>query len=136
MRLSDYKETYESHTSTLSNINRSIAFAGIAIVWIFKRTEVEVVVIDEKFLLPLLLFISGLCFDMLHYIYQSVAWYIVFRKKEREYQQLRNNSANPPDEFEHEYWITYPAWTFFAIKILCVIVGFIFLFIKLFDHIF
>lgn len=37
MKLYEYKETYEGHTSTLSNINRSIAFVGIAVVWIFKK---------------------------------------------------------------------------------------------------
>lgn len=136
MKLNDYKDTYEAHSSTLSNINRSIAFAGIAVVWIFKKTEAEKVLIDNEFLLPLLLFIAGLAFDILHYAYQTVAWYIVFRNKEKQLQNQKNNSTEVNDEFEHEYWITYPAWTLFTLKILCVIIGFIILFIRLFNQLF
>ncbi len=136
MKLTEYKETYEDHSHTLSNINRSIAFAGIAVVWIFKRTEAEKVLIDDEFLFPLLFFIAGLGFDILQYVYQTIAWYIVFRKKEKQFQEERNNNPNSSDEFEHDYSITYPAWTLFSLKILCVIIGFIILFVKLFEQLF
>ena len=136
MKLYEYKDTYEGHTSTLSNINRSIAFAGIAVVWIFKKTEAGEISLDEDFLLPVILFIAGLAFDMLQYIYQSLAWYFVFRNKERQFQERRRTEVEPSDEFEHSYWITYPAWTLFTIKVSFVIVGFTILFLRLFGTLF
>jgi hypothetical protein len=136
MKLSDYKKTYEGHTSTLSNINRSIAFAGIAVIWIFKKTKSGEIQIDDNFLYPILLFIIGLAFDMIQYIYQSLAWFIVFRKNEKQYQKLQAQDPNASDEFEHQYWITYPAWIFFIIKVGVVITGFILLFIELFGRVF
>ena len=39
MKLSDYRETYYEFSGKASDVTRQLAFAGIAIVWIFKIEE-------------------------------------------------------------------------------------------------
>lgn len=51
MKISDYKSVYEGFSSKLSDLNRQIAFAGIAIIWIFKKTNGETTLINSELIL-------------------------------------------------------------------------------------
>ncbi len=83
VKLQDYRDTRDYFSATASDIARKLAFAGIAIVWVFKNgSEGQ----DASFpgeLLPCLgLFAGGLMLDLLHYIYGTIAWAVFSRVKE------------------------------------------------------
>jgi len=82
MKLSGYKDDYYYFTGKLGDINRQIAFAGIAIIWIFKKEDGENIILCKDLIFPSILFAIALACDLLQYIYQSLTWAIFYRLKE------------------------------------------------------
>jgi len=128
MKLSEYKQDFYSFTGKLSDINRQIAFAGIAIIWIFKRTDGTEPIICSELVFPAILLALALAADILQYIYQSIAWAIFHRQNEK-----RKTEDDP--EVSASPIMNYPSWLLFGLKVLLVIIAYIiiigFLVIKL-----
>ncbi len=119
--LSEYKKDYYLFTGKLSDINRQIAFAGIAIIWVFKKGGDSNFQIDEELLLPGICIVLGLAFDMLQYIYQSITWAWFYTKNNRKYDSEDTKIDSP------EY-LNWPSWTLFVIKVVLVLLAYIFIF--------
>lgn len=79
----EYKAVYENHSAKLSDITRQISFAGIAIIWVFKNSKDGAVFLDSAFVLPAILFVVALAFDLLQYLYQTITWLSVFSNHQR-----------------------------------------------------
>ena len=127
-RLSDYKLTYEEASSKVSDLSRQMALAGIAIIWIFRQTDLSGQIICKELIPPLFSFILTLTFDILQYIYKTVAWYIFFRTREKKI-----NKKNPDPTTQANPIINLPTWILFGSKIVSLIIGYIMIFIYLFD---
>lgn len=84
MKLEKYKEEAQYFTGKLSDINRYLAFAGIAVIWIFKQEEHGSYNIPNELIIPLLLFIIALVLDFMQYIYGATTWTIFFRYHEKK----------------------------------------------------
>lgn len=121
MKLSEYKEDYYAFTGKLSDINRQIAFAGIGLIWIFKDNSDSKILINEELILPAMLIVIGLAFDMLQYIYQSLTWSIFYTYYKRKGKSEDKKIKSP------EY-LNYPAWFFFIVKIVLIILAYILIF--------
>jgi hypothetical protein len=119
MKLEGYKDTYEGASGTLSNINRQIAFAGIAIIWIFKKSNDGDILIREELILPAIFLLIALSIDMFQYMYTAIAWAIFYRVKEVE--QIKNNVE---EDILAPTWMNYPTWILFGFKILGVIAAY------------
>jgi len=83
MTLKDVRNSYDYFSGKLSDIVRQLSLAGVAVVWIFRKGN-EGIVIESDLIVPLILFVGALGFDLLHYIYASAAWAIYAHRKERE----------------------------------------------------
>lgn len=66
-----------------SEINRQLAFAGFAIIWVFKTDSGGRQIVPYELFLPGLLLVLSLSFDLLQYVVKSEIWYRVTRKKEK-----------------------------------------------------
>lgn len=117
MKLSEAKEAFYHFTDKLSNINRQIAFAGIAIVWIFKISDGENTVICDELVVPSILLIAALGLDILQYLYQSIAWAIFYRYHEKK------DPKKDPDILASPC-MNYPSWLLFILKVLVVIIAY------------
>lgn len=117
-KLSEYKEDYYLFTGKLSDINRQIAFAGIAIIWIFKETDGPLISVDSQLVLAAILIILALALDMVQYIYQSIAWSIFYTKKNKK-------CVSEDDLIESSPWMNVPSWIFFSFKVLFVIFAYV-----------
>ncbi len=138
MKITDYKTTYENSSTKLSDINRTIALAGIAIIWIFKKDKDDIITVDPKLILPAILFILALTTDLFQYLYKTLAWAIFYRIKENKVYK-----KYPPKKWSaklNKYttapsWINYTTWILFGLKIAACLSAYIFLlnflFIKL-----
>jgi len=115
MKLSEYKQDYYTFTGKLSDINRQIAFAGIALIWIFRKTDGSEISISNELILPSILFALG--FDILQYIYQSITWSIFYSY---HYKKTGNEDADIPTPKK----LNYLSWFFFIMKVLFVIVSY------------
>ncbi len=116
-KLSEYRDDYYFFTGKLSEITRQIAFAGIALIWIFKKSEKSEFLIDDELILPAILIVSSLAFDLFQYIYQSVTWSIFYT-----YHNRKNKSEDK--KIKAPEYLNYPSWVFFFLKVVLVLIAY------------
>ena len=121
MNLKDARENYYTFTGKLSDVNRQLCFAGIAVVWIVVVKDGEGnQLLRLGFPSALWCFVLGLAFDLLHYFFASASWGIFHRLKER-------NGATENTEIEAPAWINWMPGLFFWLKVILTVVGYWFL---------
>ncbi|UVO16793.1 hypothetical protein [Stutzerimonas stutzeri] len=116
MKLSDYKNTYYELSGSASNVARQIAFAGIALIWIFKKDSSTGLSLPNELLWPTMLLISGLTADLLQYISASVVWGVFHRVKE-----IKGHKSD--DQLDAPLVLNWPALFFFWIKLFLITGG-------------
>jgi len=119
MKLSEYKSDFYEFSGKASDVARAAAFAGIALVWVFKIDAKPVPRLPDNLLIPIGLFALGLAFDLLHYITASVIWGAFHWLQERKL----SNPTDDPD-LSHPDWLSWPVYLFFGLKLICVITGY------------
>ncbi|MCC6353296.1 MAG: hypothetical protein IT577_05380 [Verrucomicrobiae bacterium] len=118
MTIETLKEDYDLFTGKLSELARSLNFAGIAVIWILRiGTEDSGIVFSPVLLWPLGLFVFSLTLDFLHYAYASIAWGIFYR--------LQDTKEHTPREIRAPRWINWPTLVFFWAKCAFCASGFI-----------
>ena len=121
-------EGYERSTeasSKASEINRKLAFAGIAIIWVFKiDAGAGRQIVPPELFLPGILLVVSLALDLLHYVLKSEIWYRITRKYEKA----------DTLEFPVPPWINYPGDILYWFKIIATIIAYILLFRFLTRH--
>jgi hypothetical protein len=120
MKLSGYLDAYYLFTGKLSDINRQMAFAGIALIWIFKETDGTEVYICHELILPSIILALALGLDLFQYIYQSIAWGIFHRYHEKKANNKDIDLLAPSS-------MNYPSTILFILKVLSVIVAYYFI---------
>jgi hypothetical protein len=100
--LSEWRKSQEEFTKTCSEVTRRLAYAGIAVVWIFvKVAEGPAVFLPPALMVALIFILGGLLFDYLQYAYSSAAWTIYNNYKERK--------MNPDHKMDAEVKYAAPA---------------------------
>ncbi len=117
MKLKEYKEEYKWFSGQLSDNTRKLAFAGIAIVWIFKQEKNGTFILPSLLKLAILMFVITLSFDLLQYIYQTIVWGIFHRYHEKK---IAENS-----ELKAPIYFNWPAIAFFWSKVIVLVIGYI-----------
>ena len=118
MKLQDYRETFYEYSGKASDFTRQLAFAGIAVIWLFKKDTTSSLSIPHELLLPGLLIVSGLALDMLQYCVASLIWRLYYRSKERQ------GVAEDQELGLHSEWLERPIWALFCAKILLVLAAY------------
>lgn len=83
-----YKEDYYYYTGKASEINRSLALGGIAVIWIFKTTVIGNPIIPVPLITPLIWLVVALGLDLMQYIIGGLIWYAFYK-----YQESRVKAA-------------------------------------------
>ena len=118
MKLKDARENYYTLSASASQVNRQLAFAGIAIIWLFRvQGENEKIVFDGGLILPLFFIVTALACDFLQYVYGSAAWGVFHRIKEK-----KNRCED--GEIDAPCWINWPTILLFWMKILSTAVAY------------
>ena len=115
MLLSDAWERSNFATGKASEISRQLSLAGIAVIWLFKTSDVAKP-IAENMLLPLWFLLSALVLDLFQYLYTGIIWAAFSRRREKQH----GSSAGTTEIADSPDWINYPAWFIFGAKI-CVL---------------
>lgn len=119
------REAYYDASARASEVARQLAFAGIALVWVFSGAS------DAKGLLqmPSALQLAGvglaasLASDLLQYALATVLWAWWHRSSEK--QQLESTNRIDDDlEIVTPPWINYPALVFFYAKLGTLVVAY------------
>jgi hypothetical protein len=122
MNLQDYRDDFYTYSGKASDISRQLAFAGIAIIWIFKK-EVPAtgLTVPRELILPGILIVLALGVDLLQYCLATVIWWLFYRKKERE-------GVHEDSELDHSFWLEVPINLAFWVKIISVGGAYVFIF--------
>lgn len=124
MNIVDTRNIYYGHTSNLSLVCRQLAFAGIAIVWIFTAKKDSQILIPDDLIIPLVCFITALTCDLCQYFYSGVAWQIFNNCKEKEYYNVESNTFDQTAEFSAPKYINTLSLIFYYLKSLSTTLGF------------
>jgi len=130
MKLKDTREAYYFYSGKTSDIIRYLGLAGIALIWIFRFESESVISLPRILLLPTILLAIGLSLDLLQYLAGSVIWGLYNRIKEK-------SGIGDEDEFEAPREINWATLFLFWLKIVPIVLAYIFilrfLFYKLFQ---
>ena len=121
-RLSEYSKDYYEFSGKASDVARQLAFAGIALVWIFRIEDGAAPSIPQQLLLPTALLALTLAFDLLQYITATSIWGIFQWRKDR-----KRYKYNPDPKLEAPYWYPRPQFIFFVLKLCSILIAFILL---------
>jgi len=128
-------KTYKDDTTKVSEISRSLALAGIAVIWIFNKTVKDSHSIPDSLILPAILFIFALLCDLFQYLYSGFAYYWLYHHGKTE----TNNQANDPNKtddiindgknikIKKPKFINIPKWLFYDLKVVSLFIGYFFL---------
>ena len=131
MKLSDCRKAEDEYSAKASDIARNLAFAGIALVWIFKSDTSGHKAVPYFLVWPTILIVSGLIVDLAHYLFAATYWALFVRRKESE---LVIDADTPQERFDEERQFTNPLWyvwlvdVLFYLKVGCVAVAYVLLF--------
>jgi hypothetical protein len=124
--IDDYKKDYEFFTGKASEISRSLAFAGIAIIWIFKNTnETKSIILPDELTLPLTLLVLALTFDLLQYIIGGLIWFCYYKFKEN---QIEKGKISSDSDIKAPAILPNIIHGFYWLKLFTIIIAYVFLF--------
>jgi hypothetical protein len=116
--LADYRADYYALSGSASSVSRQVAFAGIALIWIFKNDVQGTYTLPADLLVPALCFVLGLSLDLLQYVFATAVWGIFARVKEMQ-------GASPDQSLTAPPYFNLPALVCFWGKVLAVLVGYL-----------
>ncbi|MCK5608178.1 hypothetical protein KAR91_40225 [Candidatus Pacearchaeota archaeon] len=117
MKVKEYKKEYQDFSSKLSDNTRKLAFAGIAIVWVFKQAKNGIFILPNLLKLAMLMFVITLSFDLLQYTYQTALWGLFHRHYEKKFGEDYELTA--PKYFN------WPSISFFWLKVIALVAGYV-----------
>lgn len=120
MKLKDARDLYYFYSGKTSDLVRQLGLAGIAVVWIFKRDVQGVPKIPNELLFPLGLIVIGLALDLLQYAIATSIWGIFQRSKEK-------TGVAEDADFRAPRQFNWPSLTFFVLKVVAIVVAYVFL---------
>lgn len=119
-RLLTIKEGYEAadyYSGKSSEINRQLALAGIAIIWVFKGDVAGELIVPITLVPAGLLLIIGLAVDLLHYVIAGEVWKRV---------TITNEQAGMA-EFTVKPWVNKFGDVLYWVKIVATVIAYGFL---------
>lgn len=110
-------ETADYFSGKSSEINRQLALAGIAVIWVFKIDTSGQTIVPGALVIPGLLLITGLAFDLLQYVIAGEVWRRITSEKERA----------GISEFTVKPWVNVFGDTLYWLKITATVIAYGFL---------
>lgn len=95
MKLSDARDAYYDASGKLSDISRQLAFAALAVVWIFKIDDGNKINLPSALEWAALLAILSLIFDFCQYALKASIWGFYHRFKEKQNLKLDSEFLAP-----------------------------------------
>ena len=124
MKLKEIRNDYERYSTKVSDINRQLIFAGIAIVWLFRVSNYEGNTVFPIELHPtLFFFILSFGADILQYFSQSVIWFVYYCFQKYNTKTSKNKDVEDCIVKEPE-WPNIIPWLFWLLKVICSIIAY------------
>jgi hypothetical protein len=121
MKLGDLREAHQACTGKLGDVSRQLAFAGIALIWVFKTSGPEKQdIVPHELVWPAIFLVSALSCDFLQYAYSSILWGVYNRLKERR-------GTTTEEDFEISPYVNWPTNLFLYSKASSLAIGYVLL---------
>jgi len=118
MKLSEYRDDYYEFSTKLSDLNRQFAFAGIALIWTFRKTGDGGEGIVQDLYFPAVMISIAIAIDLFQYIYQTIIW-------SGYYSYFYRIKKHPLDyEIKSSIGWNIPAWIAFILKVLFIVTAY------------
>ena len=118
MKLKDCLENYYYYSEKASDITRNLGFAGIAIIWLFKKNIENSLSIPSQLIPSAILIVIALSLDYLQYVVGTLLWGSYHRYKE-------NKGTKQDDDFLASRYINWPALYLFWGKFICISISYV-----------
>lgn len=82
MKLEDARSAYEDFSGRASDIARTLALSGIALIWVFKVDSQNGPQVPQELVVPGIWLVVHLALDLTQYLYATIAWGLFHRWKE------------------------------------------------------
>lgn len=123
MKLSEYDKDYYAFSAKAGDVARQLAFAGIAVIWLFKIDASNATSLPKQLWWPAAAFICSLTADILHYLIQTMIWgRFAYVQRTKHGKTDDDVIPDPPS------WYLWPANLLFYVKTVSVVTGFALLF--------
>ena len=119
-KLSNYMEDYYEFSGKASDVARKLAFAGIALIWIFKIETQPTPKIPPDLVLPTALLALTLAFDLLQYVAATCVWGVF-----QWYHERRIGDTSKDPEIDAPSLLKWPQFIFFVLKLCTVLLAYI-----------
>lgn len=116
MKRENLRSNYEYHSGKASDVARQLAFAGIAVIWLFRVGAPADPQLPAQLIAPLFFFGLALGLDLLHYVVAAIIWSVFNR-----YKESQRSYASEDKSFDAPVWINVPALLLFWLKIITVV---------------
>ena len=120
MKLQEYRQEFYTYSGKLSDIGRQFAFAGIAVIWLFKKDIAGSPTLPRDLILPLMSLILTLSLDFTQYLLGTLIWRSFYISKERA-------NVKETADIKHSVWYERPIYFAFIAKLLSLVAAYIFL---------
>ena len=114
VNLPEYRATFYFYSGKTSDIARQLAFAGIALIWLFKKEENGQFTVPADLHLPGALIVGVLALDLIQYILGAFVWFLFYRIKERA-------GFSDKKKIDHSNWLEAPIWIPFFLKTITIL---------------
>ena len=118
--LEEFRKYYYEFSGKASDRARHLAFAGVAIVWIFRTGQSTETTFPKDLLFPLILFATVLALDFFQYVAQALSWGIFSRWHEK-------TGAKDEQTLTAPQWMNWVPLAMFWGKIIIVTVAYLLL---------
>lgn len=120
MTLSNYRDAYYEHSGKASDVARTLALSGIALIWVFAVEGADGYKVPKELIRPGLLIVVCLMLDFAQYVAATIIWGTFSRYHEKQ-------GKRPDDELEAPSWLNWPALIFFYSKLVAVALAYVLL---------
>ncbi len=107
MNLKNCREAETDYSGTASDVARKLAFAGLAMVWIFKVGVQGCPTLPAGLVWATAFIAVGLLFDLTQYVFGASYWTRKVKSKEAE---LVVDKGRPTEHFDEGKEFTIPFW--------------------------
>jgi hypothetical protein len=116
VKLKDALDNYYELSGRASDSGRQLAFAGLALIWIFRTADAGVSAVPSVLYPAAIWFGIALALDFLQYVAASLVWGI--------YHFVQERTREKEDDFDAPLLINVPALVFFWAKFLALVAGY------------
>lgn len=118
MKLQGYRDAFYTFSGKASDLTRQLAFAAIALIWIFKSDVAGRLSIPSALIYPGVFIVISLILDLAQYCVGSMIWRYFYRAREKE-------GVSEEAEIQHDLALEYPIYVFFVLKVVCVVIAYV-----------